>query len=51
MNVRTLGVKGDGETDDTEAIRKAIDAHRVLYFPIGYYVVRDTIALKPETRC
>jgi len=49
VNVRTLGVKGDGETDDTEAIRKAIDAHRVLYFPIGYYIVRDTIALKSDT--
>ena len=49
VNVRTLGVKGDGQTDDTDAIRKAIDTHRVLYFPTGYYVVRDTIALKPET--
>jgi sugar lactone lactonase YvrE len=49
VNVRTLGVKGDGETDDTEAIRKAIDSHRVLYFPVGYYIVRDTIVLKPNT--
>ena len=49
VNVRTLGVKGDGQTDDTDAIRKAIDTHRVLYFPTGYYVVRDTITLKPET--
>ena len=49
VNVRTLGAKGDGESDDTEAIRKAIDAHRVLYFPIGYYIVRDTIELKPDT--
>ncbi|HMC78339.1 MAG TPA: glycosyl hydrolase family 28-related protein [Vicinamibacterales bacterium] len=48
-NVRALGVKGDGQTDDTDAIRKAIEAHRVLYFPSGYYVVRDTITLKPET--
>lgn len=49
VNVRTLGVKGDGQTDDTEAIRKAIDTHPVLYFPTGYYIVRDTIALKPDT--
>ncbi len=49
VNVHTLGVKGDGQTDDTEAIRKAIDSHRVLYFPSGFYVVRDTITLKPDT--
>ena len=48
-NVHTLGVKGDGQTDDTEAIHKAIDAHRVLYFPSGFYIVRNTIALKPDT--
>ena len=30
-------------------IRKAIDTHRVLYFPTGYYIVRDTITLKPDT--
>jgi hypothetical protein len=49
MNVRTLGVKGDGKTDDTDAIKKAVDAHPVLYFPAGYYIVRDTIRLKPDT--
>src|SRR5579863_2208840 len=49
VNVHDLGVKGDGATDDTEAIRKAIDGHRVLYFPSGHYVVSDTIALKPDT--
>ena len=49
VNVHTLGVLGDGKTDDTAAIRKAIDAHRVLYFPSGHYMVSDTIALKPET--
>lgn len=49
VNVRTLGVKGDGETDDTVAIQKAIDGHRVLYFPSGHYLVRDTLALKNDT--
>jgi sugar lactone lactonase YvrE len=48
-NIRTLGVKGDGATDDTAAIQKAIDTHRVLYFPSGHYIVSDTIALKPDT--
>lgn len=49
VNLRTLGAKGDGATDDTEAIRKAIAAHRALYFPSGRYVVRDTIELRPDT--
>lgn len=49
VNVRTLGVKGDGTTDDTAAIQAAIAAHRVLYFPSGHYVVRDTLTLKPDT--
>ncbi len=49
VNVRTLGVAGDGKTDDTAAIRKAIGQHRVLYFPAGQYVVSDTLELKPDT--
>lgn len=49
VNVRTLGVAGTGKVDDTEAIKKAVASHRVLYFPSGYYIVRDTIALKPDT--
>jgi sugar lactone lactonase YvrE len=49
VNVHTLGVKGDGTSDDTTAIQQAIDSHRVLYFPSGHYVVRDTLTLKPDT--
>ena len=49
VNVHTLGVTGDGKTDDTAAIQKAIDTHRVLYFPSGHYIVSDTLTLKPDT--
>ena len=49
VNVHTLGVKGDGTTDDTPALQAAIAAHRVLYFPSGHYVVRDTLTLRPDT--
>ncbi len=49
VNVHTLGVKGDGVSDDTKAIQQAIDAHRVLYFPSGHYVVRNTLTLGPES--
>ena len=48
-NVRTLGARGDNVTDDTAAIQKAIDAHRVVYFPTGFYRVTDTLKLKPDT--
>ena len=49
VDVRTLGVKGDGKTDDTKALQAAVDGTRALYFPSGTYVVRDTITLKPDT--
>lgn len=49
VNVHTLGVAGDDATDDTAAIQKAIDAHRVLYFPSGRYIIHDTLRLKPDT--
>jgi hypothetical protein len=49
VNIHTLGVAGDGATNDTAAIQKAIDTHTVLYFPSGHYVVSDTITLKPDT--
>jgi hypothetical protein len=48
-NVKTLGVKGDGQTDDTAALQKAVDTHRVLYLPIGFYKVTDTLKLRPDT--
>jgi sugar lactone lactonase YvrE len=48
-NVKTLGAKGDGTTDDTAALQKAIDTHRVLYLPTGFYMVSDTLKLKPDT--
>jgi len=49
VNVRTLGVMGDGQTDDTEALKRAALSNRALYFPTGHYIVRDTIVLGPET--
>ncbi|MEI9927538.1 MAG: glycosyl hydrolase family 28-related protein [Sphingomonas sp.] len=48
-NVRGLGAKGDAETDDTDALQRAIDTHRVLYFPTGFYRVAGTLRLRPDT--
>jgi hypothetical protein len=47
FNVKEFGAKGDGITDDTEAIRKAFKAvkmhFQVIYLPNGTYLVSDTI--------
>lgn len=48
---RDFGAKGDGATDDTAAVQKAIDAARlygkgaIAYLPAGRYAVSDTIKL------
>ncbi|WP_294392367.1 glycosyl hydrolase family 28-related protein [uncultured Sphingomonas sp.] len=49
VSVRTLGAKGDNSTDDTAALQRAIDTHRVLYFPAGFYLVCDTLRLRPDS--
>jgi len=49
INVHSLGVKGDGTTDDTEALLAAIDQHPVLFFPSGSYRVKRSLVLKPDT--
>ena len=49
VNLRTLGAKGDGVTDDTAVFKKAIAEHRAIYVPSGYYVISDTLTLKPDT--
>ncbi|HYG36738.1 MAG TPA: glycosyl hydrolase family 28-related protein [Clostridia bacterium] len=49
VNLRDLGAKGDGVTDDTEVLQKAIATHRSIYLPSGFYIVRDTLTLRPDT--
>jgi len=49
VNIRSLGARGDGTTDDTGAFREAIAQHRAIYLPSGQYRVTDTITLRPET--
>jgi sugar lactone lactonase YvrE len=49
VNLRDLGAKGDGTTDDTAAIKKAIAEHQAIYVPSGRYLVSDTIRLKADT--
>ena len=46
VNVKTFGTKGDGKTDDTNAIQEAINSlkeRQTLYFPNGIYLVSNTL--------
>ena len=57
INVRLMGAVGDGVTDDTSSVRRAIALlprydknhpynSRIIYFPAGTYLVSDTIYRK-----
>jgi hypothetical protein len=48
-SAHTFGAKGDGQTDDTAALQKAIDSKRVVYLPLGFYMISDTLRMKPDT--
>lgn len=49
VNVRDLGAKGDGVTDDTHAIQTAIDTYDHIYVPQGWYRVTETLKMRPTT--
>nr|MBF0221947.1 hypothetical protein [Desulfobulbaceae bacterium] len=42
--------KGDGYTDDTEAIQKAIEQNSIIFLPKGYYNISAPLTLKPKTK-
>ena len=51
INVKNWGAKGDGKTDDTKAIQKAINAApentlTTIYFPEGIYLLSSYITTK-----
>jgi hypothetical protein len=49
-SVTEFGAKGDGQTDDTVAVQRALNECREVFFPEGTYLVRDTLRLKPNHR-
>jgi len=51
-NVKQFGAKGDGSTDDTAAIQRAIDAAQAdhplsvtVYFPAGIYIINNSLVV------
>jgi len=49
-NVKNFGAVGDGEADDTEALRRAIAAREIVYLPAGEYRLTDTVMLRRNTK-
>lgn len=43
INVKDFGAKGDGVTDDTEAIQAALDTGKSIYIPNGTYKISQTL--------
>jgi len=48
VNIKAFGAVGDGNTDDSEAFKKAIKASRKIYFPKGNYKITEAIQLEPD---
>ncbi len=51
-NVRQapFGATGDGETDDTDAIQRALDEHQSVFLPKGIYRISRSLRLKSDSR-
>ncbi|KAH7329285.1 LysM domain protein [Stachybotrys elegans] len=54
MDVKALGAKGDGRTDDTAVLNGilegAANTSSIVYFPYGSYIVRDTLRVPSGSR-
>ncbi|KAI9668646.1 MAG: hypothetical protein M1831_001085 [Alyxoria varia] len=53
VSIKSKGAKGNGISDDTQAIQKAMDSlskDQILYFDHGAYVVSDTVRVPKDIR-
>jgi len=50
VNIKELGAKGDGETDDTKVFRDAVAKYDNIYVPQGWYRFTGTLKLRPGTK-
>ena len=52
VNVKLLkdGPVGDGVTDDTESLQKAIETYPALFLPKGHYRVSRSLRLRPDSK-
>jgi hypothetical protein len=49
VNARALGAVGDGRTDDTAALEKAVAGHDAVYLPVGKYLISKPLVLRERT--
>jgi len=49
VNIRDLGAKGDGFSDDTKIFLDAVEKYSNIYIPQGWYVVKEPLTLKKNT--
>lgn len=47
--IKDCGAKGDGVTDDTDALQTCIGAHKKVFLPKGYYRLSATLELRAGT--
>jgi len=50
VNIKELGAKGDGETDDTKVFRDAMAKYDNIYVPQGWYRFTGTLKMRPGTK-
>ena len=50
VSVKRYGAVGDGQTDDTAAIQRAIDENATVFFPEGWYRISGTIRMRAGSR-
>ncbi len=50
VNIKDIGAKGDGSSDDTAALREALKKSKKIFFPAGQYNIAETIKLEPGTQ-
>lgn len=49
VNIKDLGAKGDGVTDDTQVFLDAIAKNQNIYVPQGWYIISESLVLKQNT--
>jgi Pectate lyase superfamily protein len=50
VNIKALGAKGDGSSDDTAVIQNALANYSEIFFPLGTYVVRGPLVVRGQQK-